>query len=60
MKTFCSCGCGKKLLIPEQFSEGILELQKKYEVDFIFCSLYFVVGHLDKIAGSIEKVESDN
>ena len=60
IKVQCSCGCGEILTIPEPFCQGILELQVKHEYDFIFCSLYFKVGHLDKIKKSITKVEKDN
>mgnify|MGYP001594937914 CR=1 FL=1 len=56
----CGCRCKEKVYIPEEFGIGLIELQKKYEKDFITVYNIFKVGHLDKIIKTIEEVNNQN
>ena len=56
----CSCKCGEKVYIPEEFGIELLNLQRKHERDFITVYAIFKVGHLDKIIKSIGEIKNES
>lgn len=55
-KVGCACGCGKFIIAPEEFFNGILNLQRRFEKDFVTCYIFFKEGHINNSVSGIKCV----